>query len=125
MDVIGVSFHVGSGCGDKKAYNTAFKDASRVFKYADEIGMAPMTMVDIGGGFPGDRGGYGGPNMPTFQDIAQEVRHSIVEFESTIKAGLQPSRQLRYIAEPGRYFVSASTTIASKVYSRKGGHGNT
>jgi len=25
-----------------------------------------MTMVDVGGGFPGDKGGYGGPGMPAF-----------------------------------------------------------
>jgi ornithine decarboxylase len=66
LNVIGVSFHVGSGCGDKKAYSTAFKHATQVFAYADKIGMRPMTMVDIGGGFPGDKGGHGGPDMPTF-----------------------------------------------------------
>jgi len=35
LDVIGVSFHVGSGCGDKGAYETAFDHAARLFKYAD------------------------------------------------------------------------------------------
>ena len=34
-------------------------------------------------------------------------------------------RDLRFIAEPGRFFVSASTTVATKVYARKGGKGNT
>jgi diaminopimelate decarboxylase len=33
-------------------------------------------------------------------------------------------RQLRFIAEPGRYFVSRSTTIATKIYGRKGGKEN-
>ena len=32
---------------------------------------------------------------------------------------------MRFIAEPGRYFVSRSTTIATKVYGRKGGKGKT
>lgn len=66
LNVIGVSFHVGSGCGDKNAYATAFSHAARLFEHADNIGMAPMSMVDIGGGFPGDRSGYGGNGMPTF-----------------------------------------------------------
>ena len=54
LDVIGVSFHVGSGCGDVAAYTTALRQASDLFKSAEKIGMKPMTMVDIGGGFPGD-----------------------------------------------------------------------
>ena len=66
LNVIGVSFHVGSGCGDKNAYATAFSHSAALFEYADKIGMAPMHMVDIGGGFPGDRSGYGGAGMPTF-----------------------------------------------------------
>ena len=86
LDVVGVSFHVGSGCGNTNAYTTAFKHAARVFQYADEIGMAPMTMVDIGGGFPGDKGGYGGSNMPTFQEIAQAVRSAIAEFRVNVNA---------------------------------------
>lgn len=57
LHVMGVSFHVGSGCGDAGAYGTAFSHATRLFKAADELGMAPMTMVDIGGGFPGDNQG--------------------------------------------------------------------
>ncbi len=35
LTVIGVSFHVGSGCGDKNAYKTAFAHASELFRYAD------------------------------------------------------------------------------------------
>ena len=82
-----------------------------------------MTLVDIGGGFPGDKGGYGGHGMPTFQDIASTVRDSITQFRSNVNSGIP--RELRFIAEPGRYFVSASTTIATKVYARKGGKGKT
>jgi ornithine decarboxylase len=54
LDVIGVSFHVGSGCGDPAAYSTAFDHAARLFEAGEKIGMKPMTMVDVGGGFPGD-----------------------------------------------------------------------
>ena len=84
-----------------------------------------MTMVDIGGGFPGDKGGYGGPDMPTFQELALTVRKAIDEFRTKVNADSQPAREIRFIAEPGRYFVSACTTVATKVYSRKGGRGQT
>lgn len=116
LRVSGVSFHVGSGCGDADAYTTALKDAKTCFLYAKSIGMQPMTVVDIGGGFPGDTGGYGGSGMPTFQDLAHAIRTGISAFNA------QFAYPIRYIAEPGRYFVSASTAIVTKVYSRKGGN---
>lgn len=121
LNVAGVSFHVGSGCGDPAAYSTAINHASFVFSEWERLGMPPMHIVDLGGGFPGDKGGYGGPGMPTFQDLAAAIRKAIEEFKAVYP---HPSDNLVFIAEPGRYFVSASTTIATKVYSRKGGKNN-
>lgn len=119
LHVAGVSFHVGSGCGDANAYSVALDHARKVFEAADALNMEPMTVVDIGGGFPGDTGGYGGPGMPTFQNLAAAIRSGIKRF--TEKLG-RSEKSVRFIAEPGRYFVSASTIIATKIYSRKGGN---
>ena len=119
LHVAGVSFHVGSGCGDASAYTTALAHSRQVFDMAVSLGMPPMTIVDIGGGFPGDTGGYGGPGMPTFSELAATVREGIARFG--IDLG-RPLSSVRFIAEPGRYFVSASTSIATKVYARKGGN---
>lgn len=119
LNVVGVHFHVGSGCGDGNAYVTALQHARWVFDMADQLGMAPMTMVDLGGGFPGDTGGYGGPGMPTFQNLAADIRAGI---ESFAEGFSRPMETVRFIAEPGRYFVSAATTIVTQVYSRKGGN---
>ncbi len=119
LTVSGVSFHVGSGCGDSDAYTTALLHARKVFDEAVRIGMPPLHIVDLGGGFPGDAGGYGGPGMPSFQDLAQAIRVGIKNFSEGLGARAEA---LRFIAEPGRYFVSASTTIATKIYSRKGGN---
>lgn len=118
LNVAGVSFHVGSGCGDAGAYATAINDASFVFAEWERLGMAPMHILDIGGGFPGDTSGYGGPDMPSFQDLARTIRASIETFKAKYA---HPAEKLVILAEPGRYFVSAATTIATKVYSRKGG----
>ena len=119
LTVIGVSFHVGSGCGDGNAYVTALSHARWIFDVADEMNLPPMHMVDIGGGFPGDSGGYGGPGMPTFQDLAASIRHGIALFAESFPRSMDT---VRFIAEPGRYFVSAATTIVTQVYSRKGGN---
>jgi len=118
LHMAGVSFHVGSGCGDSAAYSTALEHARIVFEEAAKRNMTPMHIVDIGGGFPGDNGGYGGPGMPTFQDLAAAIRSSIDAF--LVNLG-RPASEIRFIAEPGRYFVSASTVISTKVYARKGG----
>jgi len=121
LKVAGVSFHVGSGCGDSGAYITALEHSRQVFEAAEALGMPPMTIVDIGGGFPGDKGGYGGPGMPSFQDLAAAVRTGITVFGERLG---RPLDEIRFIAEPGRYFVSASTVLATQVYARKGGNEN-
>lgn len=121
LHVAGVSFHVGSGCGDGNAYVTALKHARNIFDLADKEGMQPMSIVDIGGGFPGDSGGYGGPGMPTFQELSSAIRSGIAQFFVDFS---RPADSVRFIAEPGRYFASAATTVATKVYARKGGKHN-
>lgn len=78
-------------------------------------------MVDIGGGFPGDNEGTYRADAPNFPKIASTVRSAITEFQARINP--DGARNLRFIAEPGRYFVSRSTTIATKIYGRKGGKG--
>lgn len=59
--------------------------------------------------------------MPTFQQLAAAIRDGISTFNNELSPD-HPS--VRFIAEPGRYFVSASTVIATKVYARKGGLNN-
>ena len=46
------SFHVGSGCEEAGAFTVAVQQARQAFDEALELGFN-MTMLDIGGGFPG------------------------------------------------------------------------
>ncbi|XP_040203618.1 ornithine decarboxylase 1-like [Rana temporaria] len=52
IDVIGVSFHVGSGSRDPQTFVQAISDARCVFDMGAELGFN-MHLLDIGGGFPG------------------------------------------------------------------------
>lgn len=119
--VAGVSFHVGSGCGDAAAYAHAIADVESIFLCARRMGMPHMTVIDIGGGMPGDPAAYyKDGTLPTFEDLACTIRHSVASFEHRLgEVSAEWVPQLRYIAEPGRFFVSASTTVATRVYSRK------
>jgi ornithine decarboxylase len=114
LNIIGVAFHVGSNCGDVSAYTNAINDAKTIFDGANALGIPPLSIVDIGGGFPGEVYSNG---FPTFQEIASVVRNCMTEFHK--------SHPAEFIAEPGRFMVASSTAIATKIYSRKGGNGNT
>ncbi len=54
LEVVGVSFHVGSGCRDAKPYEMALKDCKELFEMAKKEYGFDMKILDIGGGFPGD-----------------------------------------------------------------------
>jgi ornithine decarboxylase len=55
LDVVGVSFHVGSGCGDPSAFYQAISSAKMVFDFGASLGYN-FHVLDIGGGYPGNKG---------------------------------------------------------------------
>ncbi|XP_034609941.1 antizyme inhibitor 2 [Trachemys scripta elegans] len=52
VEIVGISFHVGSGCLDLQAFPRSIADARLVFEMGAELGYK-MHLLDIGGGFPG------------------------------------------------------------------------
>lgn len=54
LEVVGVSFHVGSGCRDATRYEMALRDAKDLFELAEREFGFKMNILDIGGGFPGE-----------------------------------------------------------------------
>ena len=52
LQIIGVSFHVGSGCRDASRYELALKDARKIFDMGKKDFGFDMNVLDIGGGFP-------------------------------------------------------------------------
>jgi ornithine decarboxylase len=103
LEVVGVHFHVGSGCTEAAAYRQALLTARRVFDEASELGMH-FELLDIGGGYPGDEE----TAQVKFADIAKEVNALIpVLFPDT-----------RVIAEPGRFIAMQSASLVTKIVSK-------
>lgn len=53
LNVTGISFHVGSGCRDYPIYYKAIGICKGLFDQAESLGFN-MSLLDIGGGFPGN-----------------------------------------------------------------------
>jgi len=51
LQVVGVSFHVGSGCQNVSVYADAIRRAREAFDAAPAYGHADMHLLDVGGGF--------------------------------------------------------------------------
>ncbi|KAL2864219.1 type III PLP-dependent enzyme [Aspergillus lucknowensis] len=99
LKVVGVSFHVGSGAEDPKAFLKAVQDARVVFDQAAEIGHELHTL-DVGGGFTQD----------TFEKFAGVLSDALDMY-------FPP--HIRIIAEPGRYYVANAFTLATNVIARR------
>lgn len=106
VDVIGVSFHVGSGCYDASAFSAAVASARTVFDMADKEGFK-FDFLDIGGGFPGQTNA-----KLTFKEIVDVLRPALDLY-------FPESMNVRIIAEPGRYFVASAFTLAVNVIARR------
>ncbi|KAL1895784.1 Ornithine decarboxylase [Ceratocystis pirilliformis] len=101
LNVVGVSFHVGSGASDPMAFYQAVRDAYIVFEQGRALGFE-MHTLDIGGGFCTE----------TFDQMAAVLRTALDEFFPSDSA-------VSIIAEPGRYYVANAFTIACNIIARR------
>lgn len=103
LDVVGVSFHVGSGCYDSNAFEDAVARASQAFGMGTEAGYR-FSLLDVGGGF----------ESPNFEQTAAVLSRAIQTYFPRAK-----QQGIRIIAEPGRYFVSEAFQLAANVIARR------
>lgn len=99
LDVVGVSFHIGSGSSDPFAFVDAIQRARVVFDDAISLGF-DMHTLDIGGGFGHDN----------FEAFAKVITPCLDQYFDA---------SIRIIAEPGRYYVAAAFTLATQVIARR------
>lgn len=56
LTLYGFSFHVGSPCGELNAFSRGIGICRRLIAIAKSMGCKDLQLIDIGGGFPGERG---------------------------------------------------------------------
>ena len=113
-NVIGVSFHVGSGCKSAFSFVDAVRKAKQAFDLFPLAGLNRATLLDMGGGWPGLLVGEKEENnkQVTFEEIACELRPVLEEL-------FGDDEEMTIIAEPGRYFVHSCATLACAVTSKR------
>ena len=111
MEVVGVSFHVGSSSRNPNAYRNAIQQAKEVFQQGYHYGFK-MNFLDLGGGYTGlfDQNGNIDESPCDFSVISQAL-------DDVFPKDQWP--KLKIIAEPGRYFAQTPITIASMVYGKR------
>ncbi|KAK1756924.1 ornithine decarboxylase [Echria macrotheca] len=101
LNVVGVSFHVGSGASDPQAFHKAVRDAHWVFQQAATHGFHLKTL-DVGGGFCSD----------SFEEMAGVLRNALDDY-------FPAHSGINLIAEPGRFYASSAFTLACNVIARR------
>jgi ornithine decarboxylase len=108
LEVVGVSFHVGSACKNLAAFTTAIESARVIFDQAEDLGFK-MELLDIGGGFTGHFDDHG--NV-MFGDIANAINSAVAEC-------FPAESGVRVIAEPGRYFAETAASLLTPIYGQR------
>jgi ornithine decarboxylase len=147
LQVVGVSFHVGSGCRDATRYEAALMDAREIFDMAKSEFGFELTILDIGGGFPGETHSMWNPDQldPSDEEEEEEEEDPVNDEKEGAKSDeeIKDDDQFMYfteiaeqvapcidklfpiesgvrvIGEPGRYFVAACATLCCSVVSTR------
>jgi ornithine decarboxylase len=103
---MGVSFHVGSQCTNAENYLQALEVSSAIFNEAKQTGIF-LNILDIGGGFPIKH--FEKDSHMTFERMAGQIRKKLLRlFDKNVK----------FIAEPGRFFAGPSGILITQVIGR-------
>ncbi|KAI7858988.1 hypothetical protein BDC45DRAFT_565082 [Circinella umbellata] len=106
LNIIGVSFHVGSGCLDTDIYQDALKNAKFVFDRAKSFGF-DFNLLNMGGGFIEV---HDNTKKPSFDQIASVIQKTVdLMFPSNVQI----------IASPSRFYVTPTLTVCFQVVGRK------
>ena len=102
IPVVGLSFHVGSGCHSPNAFMKAIDTSKAIWKELyGKCFVHNFKVLDIGGGWSAD--------PSTFRKQVQATKKAM-------QIGIQPHK---YIAEPGRFYAAPTQDLYVKVVGKK------
>jgi ornithine decarboxylase len=102
----GLSFHVGSQSKNVENYLQALEISAQIFKEAEENDL-PLKIMDIGGGFPIEH--FDEEIGINFERMAVQIRKQMKDLFR---------KNVRFIAEPGRFLVGPSGILVTQVIGR-------
>lgn len=106
LSVIGISFHVGSGCMESAAFPNAVKAAHVAFGFGRQAGYE-FSLLDIGGGFPGQ------PDSDvSFEEICAELNPALDTY-------FPATSGIDIIAEPGRFYVASAFSLVVNIIAKR------
>ncbi|NXN97311.1 AZIN2 inhibitor, partial [Rhinopomastus cyanomelas] len=106
VEVVGVSFHLGSSGLEPQAFAQSVAAAQLALEMGSELGYK-MHLLDIGGGFPGTE-----DTRARFEEMAAVI-NSALDLYFPDGCGVE------IIATPGRYYVTSAFTFAASVTARE------
>lgn len=107
-DLAGVTFHVGSQCRNLENWAIGIDNAELVFDIMREAGLKPR-LLNIGGGYPVRHV----KPIPSIEKIGESINEALKDIPDDI----------RVMAEPGRFMVSDSAYLISRVVGTAVRHG--
>ncbi|XP_075535326.1 ornithine decarboxylase-like [Dermacentor variabilis] len=105
-NVVGLSFHVGCAYESPEIFNKTIEKAKAVFDLAESMGIC-MTVLDIGGGFPG-----GLRKLDKFFKVCENIR-------SATDLHFPASSGIKLIAEPGQFFITSCYALVVQVIGKR------
>ena len=106
INVVGISFHVGSGSRNPDAFYRAIKHAKEAFDVATNIGHK-MKLLDIGGGFHADF------------DEDGDLSTCVIDYINDGLKDFFDTNDVKVIAEPGRFFAEHYSALCVKIIGKR------
>lgn len=110
IHVKGLSFHAGSQVADPAAHVRAIQQCATLMQQSRPNAMAPLSILDIGGGFPVSYDG----SVDDIETFCAPIRTALGRLPESV----------RVVAEPGRYIAAPAMTGVCSVIgrARRGSH---
>lgn len=100
----GLSFHVGSQAADPRKHVEAVNACGAIIAWNQAAGLPPLTVLDIGGGFPVEYN----EDVPPINEFCRPIREALAQIPADV----------RLIAEPGRFISAPAITAVSSVMGK-------